>query len=286
VAAVLAAAAALLFGALAVTIRIALRTQADADAGALVTTAVAFVVCVAIAAAFGQWSHVQWVDTWPFLVAGTVAPGLSQVLFTRAVELIGASRTTILVCISPVLSAAIAIALLGEPFRASLAAGTLLVVCGGTMLAWDRGGPSRLLTLGAGFGAAAAALFSVRDNFVRWAERGSSVAGVVAAACSLAAATVVVLLFVVVEGDGAARMRIAAKPFLVPGLIFGLAYASLLTAFDHGRVTVVAPLYATESLWAVVFSVLILRTVEHIGLRLVAAALLVVAGGALIGGFR
>jgi hypothetical protein len=32
--------------------------------------------------------------------------------------------------------------------------------------------------------------------------------------------------------------------------------------------------------------VLILRTVEHIGLRLVAAALLVVAGGALIGGFR
>ena len=96
----------------------------------------------------------------------------------------------------------------------------------------------------------------------------------------------VVLLFVVVGGAGAARMRIAAKPFLVPGLIFGLAYASLLTAFDHGRVTVVAPLYATESLWAVVFSVVILRTVERTGLRLLAAAALVVAGGALIGGFR
>jgi drug/metabolite transporter (DMT)-like permease len=286
VAALLAAGAALLFGALAVTIRIALRARPDADSGALVTTAVACAVCVAVAAAFGQWSDVRWADTWPFLVAGTVAPGLSQLLFTRAVELIGPSRTTILVGISPVLSAAIAIALLGEPFRDSLVVGTLLVVCGGTMLAWERGGASGVLTLGVGFGAVAAVLLSARDNFVRWAERGSSVPGVVAAACSLASATAVLVLFVVIEGDGVARTRAAARPFLVSGVLFGVAYAFLLTAFDHGRVTIVAPLYATESLWAVVFAAVILRTVEHIGLRLLAAALLVVAGGALIGGFR
>jgi drug/metabolite transporter (DMT)-like permease len=48
----------------------------------------------------------------------------------------------------------------------------------------------------------------------------------------------------------------------------------------------VAPLYATESLWAVVFAALILREAERIGPRVLAAALLVVAGGALIGGFR
>ena len=50
--------------------------------------------------------------------------------------------------------------------------------------------------------------------------------------------------------------------------------------------TIVAPLYATESLWAVVFSVVILRSVERVGVRLLAASLLVVAGGALIGGLR
>jgi uncharacterized membrane protein len=59
-----------------------------------------------------------------------------------------------------------------------------------------------------------------------------------------------------------------------------------LTAFDHGRVTIVAPLYGTESLWAVVISAVVLRRAEAVGLRLAAAALLVVAGGALIGGFR
>jgi drug/metabolite transporter (DMT)-like permease len=286
VAVLLAAAAAMLFGALAVSIRIALRGDADADAGALATTAGATVVCAAVAGALGQWSRVPWSDTWPFLAAGTVAPGISQLLFTRAVDLIGASRTAILVGISPVLSAAIAIALLGEPFRLSLALGTLFVVCGGTLLASEAGQLRGFLTLGAAFGAAAAALFSVRDNFVRWAERGSGVPGVVAAACSLAAASVVLAAVLAGSGEPASRTRAATKPFLVPGAIYGLAYALLLTAFDRGRVTVVAPLYATESLWAVVVSAVVLRRAEGVGARLVTAALLVVAGGALIGGFR
>jgi drug/metabolite transporter (DMT)-like permease len=286
VAVLLAAGAALLFGALAVTVRIALRTDSDPDAGALVTTAVACVTCVAIAGVFGQWSRVPWGDTWPFLAVGVIAPGASQLLFTYAVGLVGASRTAILIGISPVLSAVLAIALLGEPFRVSLAVGTVLVVCGGTLLAWERGGSTGVLTLGVALGAAAAALLSIRDNFVRWAERGGSVPGVVAAACSLASATLVLALFVAIGGDGLRRTRVAAGPFLVSGAIFGLAYAFLLTAFDHGRVTVVAPLYATESLWAVLFAALILRSMERIELRVLAAAVLVVVGGALIGGFR
>jgi drug/metabolite transporter (DMT)-like permease len=286
VAVLLGAAAAMSFGALAVAIRVALVPRLDPDAASLVTTAVACVVCVVIAAALGQWSGVPWRDTWPFLAAGTVAPGITQVLFTRAVGLIGASRTAILVGASPVLSAAIAIAFLGEPVRVALVAGTVLVVGGGTMLAWEQGGPRGLLTLGALLGTAGAVLFSVRDNFVRWAERGNEVAGVVAAACSLGTATVVITIIVLAAGEGPRRTRAAAVPFLLSGLIYGLAYACLLTAFDHGRVTIVAPLYATESLWAVVISAVVLRRAEAVGLRLAAAAVLVVAGGALIGGFR
>ena len=75
-------------------------------------------------------------------------------------------------------------------------------------------------------------------------------------------------------------------PFFGPGVSDGLVYACRLTALDRGRVTVVVRLYATESLWAVVFAAVILRTTERIGLRVAAAALLVVAGGAIIGGFR
>jgi len=286
VAVVLAAVAALLFGVLAVAIRVALRTVADPDAGSLVTTAVAGVVCVFVAAAFGEWTRTPWSQTWPFFVAGVVTPGITQVLFTRAVELIGPSRTAILVGISPVLSAVIAIALLDEPLRVGLALGTALIVAGGAMLAWERGGLRGLVSLGTGFGVLAAVLFSARDNFVRWAERSDTVPGVVAATCSLAAATVVIAVVVAVRGDLVVRTRRAAGPFLVGGLSYGGAYACLLEAFDRGRVTVVTPLYATESLWAVLISAIVLRRAEGVGARLVAAALLVVAGGALIGGFR
>jgi drug/metabolite transporter, DME family len=281
-----AAAAAFLFGALAVSIRIALRGDADPDAGSLVTTAGACLVCVAVAGAFGEWSHVPWGGTWPFLVAGTVAPGISQVLFTRAIGLIGASRTTVVVGMAPVLSAAIAIALLDEPLHVALAIGTVLVVAGGTLLAWERGGTLRIVSLGGLLSFIAALLFSGRDNFVRWAERGSSVPGVVAAACSLASATLVIVILVAVGGDLVARTRRAARPFVPPAVLYGGAYAFLLPAFDRGRVTVVAPLYATESLWAVVVSFVVLRQAENVGVRLAVAAALVVAGSALIGGFR
>jgi uncharacterized membrane protein len=286
VAVLLAAGAALLFGALAVTIRLALRSGVDPEAGSLATTGIACVVCAAIAAMFGEWSTTPWRETWPFLAAGTVAPGITQMLFTRAVALIGPSRTAIVIGASPVLSAAIAIALLGEPVRTGLVMGTLLVVGGGTMLTWERGGPRGLLTVGTGLVALAAVLFSARDNFVRWAERGNDVPGVVAGACSLATATLVIAVAVVSRESAVRRVRAALRPFLLSGAVYGGAYACLLAAFDRGRVTVVSPLYATESLWAVLFSALVLRRAEGIGLRLVAAAVLVVAGGALIGGFR
>jgi drug/metabolite transporter, DME family len=286
VAPALAAGAAFLFGSLAVAIRVALGSGADPDAGALVTTGLACATCAAIAAAFGEWTHVPWRETWPFLAAGTVAPGITQVLFTRAVGLIGPSRTAIVVGVSPVLSAAIAIALLGEPFRTALVLGTLLVVAGGTLLTWERGGLGGIAQTGILLAAVGAALFSARDNFVRWAERGNDVPGVVAAVCSLAAATAVTAGLVAVRGGLGPRLRVAARPFVVSGLLYGGAYAFLLAAFDRGRVTVVSPLYATESLWAVIVSAVVLRRAESVGVRLVGAAVLVVAGGALIGGFR
>src|SRR5919198_3963082 len=217
VAVLLGAAAAMSFGALAVAIRVALAPGIDAEAASLVTTAVAGVLCVGIAAGFGQWNDVPWRDTWPFFAAGTVAPGITQVLFTHAVGLIGPSRTTIIVGAAPALSAAIAIAFLSETVRAPLVAGTVLVVGGGTMLAWERGGWRGLLTLGALLATVAAVLFSIRDNFVRWAERGNAVPGVVAAACSLAAATVVIAALVVSRGDAVQRTRAAAAPFLLSG---------------------------------------------------------------------
>jgi drug/metabolite transporter (DMT)-like permease len=51
-------------------------------------------------------------------------------------------------------------------------------------------------------------------------------------------------------------------------------------------VSVVAPIVATESLFGVLFSAVLLHKSERIGARIVLGAALVVAGGALIAVFR
>ena len=282
----LAAGAAVSFGALAVTIRLALHPPIDAEAASLLTTFLAGVCCVALAVVTGDIAGLDWVDTWPFFVTGLFAPGISQILFTRAVGAIGPSRTAILVGVSPVLSAAIAVTLLGEPLHVALVLGTLLVVAGGTLLVRERGGPAALLSMGIGLGLSAALLFAIRDNLVRWAARGNDVPGFVAASASLVSASLVILIVVALRPKAGVRIRQAFRPFLLSGLVYGVSYACLYTAFDRGRVTVVAPLVATESLWAVLVSILLLRHSERIGLRLLVAATLVVGGGAFISSFR
>jgi drug/metabolite transporter (DMT)-like permease len=281
-----AAGAALFFGALAVTIRLALRCGIDVEAAALVTTVVACFICAALSFASGDIWNVVWRDTWPFFVTGLFAPGISQILFTRSIGVIGPSRTAIVVGISPVLSAAIAVTILGEPLHVALVFGTLLVVAGGMLLVRERGGPAATLSFGIALSLGAALLFSIRDNLVRWGARGSEVPGFVAATASLLSATLVILAVVASRPDARARVTHAARPFLLSGLVFGLSYACLYNAFERGRVTVVAPLVATESLFAVMISIVLLRTTERIGPRLLLAAALVVGGGALISSFR
>jgi len=278
--------AALSFGALAVTIRLALRPPLDAEAASLVTTFLAGVCCAVLAVAAGDLSGVDWRDTWPFFVTGLFAPGISQILFTRAVGVIGPSRTAVFVGVSPVLSAAIAVTLLDEPVHIALVFGTLLVVAGGTLLVRERGGRAGLLSLGITMALGAALLFGIRDNLVRWAARGSDVPGFVAATASLASATVVIALVVLMRPNAVARVRQAFRPFVLSGLVYGVSYACLYSAFDRGRVTIVAPLVATESLFAVLISMVVLRKSERIGIRLLVAAALVVGGGALISSFR
>jgi uncharacterized membrane protein len=75
-------------------------------------------------------------------------------------------------------------------------------------------------------------------------------------------------------------------PFLGVGVVFGLSYVSLFEAYYRGRVTVISPLIATESLWGVVLSVIFIRRTELVGRRLAAGTLLIVIGGVLIGAFR
>jgi drug/metabolite transporter (DMT)-like permease len=105
---------------------------------------------------------------------------------------------------------------------------------------------------------------------------------------SLGAAAFVVAVWAWLSRRGRPRtdLRTAVKLFLPAGACLAAAYVCLIVALDRGRVTIVAPLNATQSLWGVIFAAAFLGKREAIGPRLFAAALVVVAGGVLIGLYR
>ena len=279
----LASASAALFGAMSVAVRIGLRALDDAELGSFAMSSLALVLTAALGLVVGHGDGLR--DAWPFLVAGAIAPGISQVLFVRAVRDAGAARTSVLMGTAPLVAVAIALTILAEPVSAGLIAGGLLIVSGGVALANERVRPDDFRRLGVLFAVAATALFAVRDNVVRAIARGSDVPPLVAVPVSLLAAVATVALYLAVTRRGAwARGYGAALWTFAPaGLIFGLSYVLLFEAYYHGRVSVVAPLVATESLWGVGFAAVLLRRSELVGPRLVLGAVLIVAGGVLIG---
>ena len=277
---VLALASAALFGAMTVAIRFALARAPDAEAGALLTIVPAFAIALLVAAG----GEVDLGGTWPFLLAGVLGPGASQVLFTLAVRDAGPSRTSVTVGTAPLFSVAIALTLLGEPAKAGVIVGALLIVFGGILLVREPGRPEHVRLVGYGFALGATLVFAVRDSLVRHLSLDTEVAPALAAAATLGAGGATVAVWLLATRR---TLRLAGwRAYLPAGVLFGLSYLCLFEAYYRGRVSVVSPLVATESLWGVAFSAVFLRRHERVGVRLVGGALLVVAGGALIAIFR
>jgi drug/metabolite transporter (DMT)-like permease len=276
----LAAASAFLFGAMTVALRLALQRGARPEAGALITVAAA----LALALPFAAFQGGELAGIWPFLLAGVLGPGLSQLLFTVAVQEAGPSRTSVVVGTAPLFSVAIALVFLDEPVQAGLIAGAILIVAGGVLLVGERGRPEHVRVVGLVAALAATLVFATRDNFLRWLAIDTDVEPGPAVAATLAAGGAVIAAYVLARRIPVPRSD--ARDYLPAGLLFGASYVCLFEAYYRGLVTVVSPLVATESLWGVLLSALLLRRSEGVGVRLAAGALLIVAGGALIGTFR
>ena len=271
----LALASAALFGAMTVAVRLGLLRTPDVRLGAAATALVAFAVALA-AVPFGS-GETNTRDLAIFAVAGLLAPGVSQLLFTLAVRDAGAARASVVVGAAPLVTVALGLLVLDEPFELALLAGAALIVVGGTALVWERLRPESFRAVGMVWAIGCTLLFASRDTFVRWFSGETPLASTAGAAATLFGGSLVLGLL----ARRAPWRR--ALAFVPAGVCFGLSYVFLFEAYYRGRVTVVSPLVATESLWGVGLSALVIGRSELVGRRLVLGALLIVAGGALIG---
>ena len=285
----LGALAGLSFGLLTVLVRRGLMRVPDAITGSLVILALATAILLAVTLVMGAGGNLlDWRTGLVYFAIGIVAPGLSQIIFVVAVREVGASRSAIMIGTAPLLATIIAVGFRDEQFELGLALGTILIVIGGASLAWDRNLPPGFRKRGMLFAFGCALLFALRDNAMRVMGTDTDMDPRAGTAWTLVGALAAVLVFALVTRRATlpAQLRLCWRAFLPAGVVFAAAYLILVLALEVGRVTVFAPLNAMQSLWAVVFAWLLLGTSDAIGVRIVAAMLLVVSGGILVGVFR
>jgi drug/metabolite transporter (DMT)-like permease len=280
----LACLSAALFGAMSVGLRIGMNRYPDPELATVATVIGALAVALVAAAVEAPTRGVHAGEAWPFVAAGLVQPGVGQLLVTIAIREAGASRASVVLGSAPLASVTIALVLLGEPVRLPLIVGAVLIVAGGVELARDRQRPAHVRRRGYVLAFIATILFSARDNLTRWLAGTTSVPPAVAAAAALAGGMLLILVVLGPRVRGRLSLR-AMLPFLGVGVLFGLSYVSLFEAYYRGRVTVVSPIVATESLWGVALSLLLIRRTELVGRRVLIGAALIVAGSALIGAY-
>jgi drug/metabolite transporter (DMT)-like permease len=268
------------FGAMPVAVRFALvPPMVSAAVGALFMQLATFaVLCVAAAIQGGVTLH----GLLPFLLAGAIAPGLSNLFITIGIREAGSSRASVAFGVAPLFAVTLAVIVFDERPGPAVLAGALLIVGGGIALAGERERPANVRRIGIAFALVGAALFALRDNLVRDLSLKNEVPSMTAGAATLAAGIVVTSAFVVARRNRVAWPAPVVARWLLPGTFVGISYVALFEAFYRGSVSVVTPIVATESLFGVAFSAILLHRTERVGPRLVLGAALVVAGGALI----
>jgi drug/metabolite transporter (DMT)-like permease len=268
-----------LFGAMPVAVRIALVRPIPAAVGTLLMQLAMLAILVAAAVVQGG---ITVHGLAPFLLAGAIAPGVSQLFITLGIREAGSSRTSVAFGTAPVFAVALAVGVFGERPAVGVIAGAVLVVLGGTTLALERDRPAHVRRIGIVFALTGAALFALRDNLVRHLSLDTDVPSMTGGAATLLSALAVTLAVVVARRSPIRCPPAVAARWLVPGACLGTSYVALFEAFYRGQVSVVASVVGTESLFGVAFSALLLRRTEQVGPRLVLGAALVVLGGVLI----
>jgi drug/metabolite transporter (DMT)-like permease len=213
-----------------------------------------------------------------FVIVGITQLGVRLLAYT-GVHKIGASRSSALQAVSPLIAAVVAIATLREEPGAQVVLGTLLVVGGIILVSWkpEEQIPTfrrwHLL-----FPLAAAFLTGINHPIRRYALSLSNEPLFFAALMGSASLTGFVGYLLLFPAERLVWNSRALLPFAATGLFETLSILFIVTALSVGSVVVVAPIAATYPVWALLGTAIFLRDVEQVNSRTAIGILSVVSG--------
>ncbi len=232
----------------------------------------------------------SWLSTGAFAAAGVVGLMLGRICLYGGIKAIGASRTTPVVSASTMVSALLAIWVLGESVTIAHGIGIGLIVVGIAVISWvtaaDSGpdvslretGKSLLLPLGAAF------FIGVEPVFVRIGlDTGTPI--LVGLAVMMAAAFVGYVVYRRVRGHVITTPSKSPQMrwYVAAGVTSAIGLLTYFAALEAAPVVIAIPIIQTAPLLVIVLSVLFLpQRLERVTWRLIAAAVIVVVGATLV----
>jgi drug/metabolite transporter (DMT)-like permease len=214
-----------------------------------------------------------------FVAVGLAVPGVTRVLSFRGIRTMGSSITSTIVNTTPMFSTVLAILILGERPGPLVLLGVLLTVGGLATVSWG-GTKTSYRKTELIYPFLCALLFSMKDITVRWGLGSGDGQPILAA--GIAALTSTVQIFFITRYLQGEKFLLPPAPvlrwFLWSGIFTGGSFLFMYVAFSMERVSIVAPLINSYTVFVAILTPFLARQIESITLRKVAGAALVVAG--------
>jgi len=232
----------------------------------------------------------KWKLVYPFIIAGVLAPGCARIFSYKGLETLGMSITAPIINAESLFSVAMALIFLNESFNLPMMVGILSVVFGLVSLGYETGQKNggkischpryRYLLY-----PIMASIFYGISVFFRKLGLNMLSSPILGATVTSGTSWCILALLLTTSGNAQKLYQIKKESFIyfaIGGGVTCIAWLSLFHALNIGKVVIVTPIASTYSLFTLLLSYFLLRHVEQIKLKIVAATILIVGGVVLL----